>query len=452
MTVIAAIVVGFAERAADGAYDRLLIASALSVADAIQIADGSVTVDVPTTAFSMLAIGKTDRVFHRVFDDTGATVTGYADLDVALRFPRGSDVATADGVFRGFPVRVAANRRLITVEGRPRWVTVAMAETRESREMLAAEIRTYAMVPLIVVGIAAIVMIPLSIRQVLRPVAALERALEARGSADLGPLGLAGVPTEIAPLVRTLDHFVDRLRTTLERNRDFLAEAAHQIRTPLASLMSMAEVASTETDPSELRDQVRRIRRNAEVATRITNQLLADAAVANRLVLGRGEPVRLDRLAAETVNDAYAYSADRSIRFDVAEDAEGAVVSGDPVALREAIRNLLDNALAYAPPSERVDVTVRRTDDGHCVEVIDRGPGIPDADKARVLGRFERGADRSGAGSGLGLAIVARVAAAHGGRVSLRDRPGGGLVAAIHLPARPVPGGPARDGAAPSQR
>lgn len=439
LAVIAAIVVGFADRASDEAYDRLLMASALSIADAIQIADGAITVDVPTSAFSMLSIGKADRIFHRVHDDRNVTVTGYPDLAVGdLRFPRGADMTAVNGSYRGFAVRIAASRRLITVAGMPRFVTVLVAETRESRQALAAEIRTYAMVPLVLVGVAAIVMIPLSIRQALRPVATLQQSLEARGSTDLGPLALPGVPAEIAPLVATLNHFVERLRTTLERNRDFLAEAAHQIRTPLASLISMAEVAAAETDPAALRDQAERIRRNAEVASRITNQLLADAAVANRLMLGRAAPVRLDRLAAAAVNDALAYSADRAIRFDVAEDAEGAVIAGDPVALGEAIRNLVDNALAYAPAEARIDVTVARSGAGFAVLVADRGPGIPEADMARVLLRFERGAAPKGSGSGLGLAIANRVAAAHGGRIGLENRPGGGLVAGLHLPAAPA--------------
>jgi two-component system sensor histidine kinase TctE len=439
--VMAAIVVSFASRASNQAYDRLLLASAQSIADAIRIEGTALAVDVPIAAFSMLSIGKQDRIFYRVTAEPAATVTGYADLMPDFAFPDGADVAFADGSHQGVPVRAAAARRLISAAGEPRRVVVLMAETRESRDALAAEIRTYALVPLALACVAAVVMIPFSIRQVMRPVAALERTLEARDPADLGPLEPPAVPSEIAPLVEALDHFVARLRDTLDRNRAFIDETAHQLRTPLASLRGMAEVAADEQDPVALRGQLARIHRSATSAARITNQLLADAAVTNRLQIGGRQPVRLDALVAEAVNDAVGYSGSRSIRFDVTEAAEGVVVDGDPGALREAVRNLIENALVHGGRDAAVEVTLARpTAEEAAVLVADRGPGIPDADKARVLRRFERGRDAAEGGSGLGLAIVERVAAAHGGRVTLEDRDGGGLVAAIRIPA----GGSAR--------
>lgn len=436
LTAVAAILVGFADRASDEAYDRLLLASALSIADAIRIVDGEIIVDVPTAAFSMLAIEKSDRVFHRLSDDRSRTITGYPDLAGDLVFARGRDVAFEDAEYRGFPVRVAATRRQITVAGEPRAVTVVMAETLESRSALSAEIRAYAIAPLLLAGLAAIVMIPLTIRQVLKPIAALTRMLEARDTTDLEPLAPASVPAEIGPLVDTLDHFVGRLRLTLERNRAFLAEAAHQIRTPLASLRTMAELAAGETDPTALRDQALRIRRSAVAASRITDQLLADASVADRLTAGGRETVRLDMLVAEVVNDAVGFTGGRSIRFEIEEAAEGAMVAGEPVALREAVRNLVDNALAYGPVDAPVEVTLARpAADSIAVSVADRGPGIPEGERGRVVKRFERGSGAKAGGSGLGLAIVARVVAAHAGTLTLGDRDGGGLVATIRLRA-----------------
>lgn len=433
--VMAAIVLSFASRASDQAYDRLLLASAQSIADAIRIVESKLTVDMPISAFSMLSIGKSDRIFYRVTEEPGATLTGYADLAPGFSFSDGRDVAFANDTHMGLPVRVAGTRRLISAAGEPRRIVVLVAETRESREVLAAEIRTYALVPLFIVCLGAVVMIPFSIRQVMRPLAALQAEMEARDPDDLGPLKPPAIPREIKPLVEALDHFLDRLRETLERNRSFIEETAHQLRTPLASLRGMAEVAAGERDPDALREQIERIQRSAVSAARITNQLLADAAVANRLQAGPRAVVRLDRLAAEAVNDAVGFSGVRSIRFDVAEAAEGLSLSGNGPALREAIRNLIENALIHGSGRAPVEVTVERRA-GHeaSVEVADRGPGIPEADRQRVLKRFERGVGGTEPGSGLGLAIVERVAHAHGGHVSLTDRPGGGLVAAIHLP------------------
>ncbi|BBE70699.1 sensor histidine kinase [Oharaeibacter diazotrophicus] len=434
--VMAAIVLNFAHRASEEAYDRLLLASAQSMADAIRVDGSEITVDVPTSAFAMLAIDKDDRIFHRITEDPGLPITGYPDLAPDFAFAPGETVAFFDTDYAGARVRVAAARRLISAAGEPRRVAVLVAETVESRAALAAEIRAYALAPLAIACLAAIVMIPLSIKLVLRPVGAVERALAARDPSDLGPLATTEVPREIAPLVEALDHFVGRLRDTLERNRVFIADAAHQLRTPLAALRGLAEVAAAESDPAALSDQVERIRRNAVAASRITNQLLADATVSHRLQLGAREPVRLDRAAADAVNDALGFGGGRAIRFDVEDGAAGGLVAGDATALREAVRNLIENAFVHAPGEAAVDVTVAAVADDHlAVRVADRGPGIAAPDRERLFGRFERGAGAAEGGSGLGLAIVARVAAAHGGTARLDGRAGGGLVAEIVLPS-----------------
>lgn len=433
--VMAAIVLNFAARASNEAYDRLLLASAQSMADAIQVDGAGLTVDVPTAAFAMLAIGKEDRIFHRITEEPDRPVTGYHDLAAGFTFKAGEDVAFFDAAYAGAPVRVAATRRLISAGGEPRRVAVFVAETTGSRAALSAEIRAYALVPLMAACLAAIVMIPLSIRLVMRPVRDLEEAVAARGPGDLSPIGATIVPREIAPLVDQLDHFVGRLRDTLERNRLFIAETAHQLRTPLAALRGMAEVAAGETDPALLRGQVDRIRRNAVAASRIVNQLLADATVANRLQRGARDIVRLDRLAAEAVNDWVGFGGGPAVRFDVTEAAEGGTVSADPTALREAIRNLIENAAVHGTADAAIDVTVERpTAQLLSVTVADRGPGIPEAEKERVVRRFERGSAASEGGTGLGLAIVDEVATAHGGEIILADRQGGGLVAEIRLP------------------
>ncbi|ODN68954.1 sensor histidine kinase N-terminal domain-containing protein [Methylobrevis pamukkalensis] len=153
--LMALVVLSFSERASNEAYDRLLLASAQSIADAIRINGTRIDVDMPIPAFSMLSIGKEDRIFYRVTEEPGATITGYPDLMPGLAFAHGTDQAFADGRHLGEPVRAAATRRLISAGGEPRRIVVVVAETRESREALAAEIRTYALLPLLAVCLAA---------------------------------------------------------------------------------------------------------------------------------------------------------------------------------------------------------------------------------------------------------------------------------------------------------
>jgi two-component system sensor histidine kinase TctE len=426
----------YAHRAADRAFDRLLAASALTIAGSVQIDESDVTAEPPFSALAMLS--GNDRVFYTVRNAGGRPVTGYDDLAPDLPLAQSASPVFADSRYHDEPIRVATVGRLISAGRHAGWVTIRVAETRDSREALAAEILNRSALPLLVVVPVALALLWFGIQRAFAPLALIERSLRARAPDDLTPLD-APVPREVKGLAEALNGFMRRLSGIMSSLNNLVADAAHQVRTPLASLRAQAEVAMDETDPQRLRTRVARIHQNATHASQLINQLLMDATIAHRLGMRGQESVGI----AETVNETRRRIGPldaRRLRIWIAPEVRRARVAGDRVALREMLRNLVDNALRYAPEGS---VEIQATPvSGYRVAltVNDCGPGIADDEKEAVLQRFTRGRSGTDApGSGLGLSIAKTVAEAHGGTLWLQDRQGGGLSARVILPrARPV--------------
>ncbi|MNX08572.1 Sensor protein QseC [compost metagenome] len=429
---------GYAQRAAEQAFDRLLAASALTIAGSVQIEDNNVTVEPPVSSLAMLSAG--ERVFYEARTSNGRLITGYADLAPGLPLAQSATPVFAYLHYHGDPVRVATVGRLVSASQHAGWVTLRVAETLGSREALASEILGRSVLPLVVVSLVALGLLWFGVQRAFAPLAVVERELRRRAPDDLAPL-VKPVPREVRRLIEALNAFMQRLSGTMDTLNTLVADAAHQVRTPLASLRAQAEVALDETDPQRLHARLERIHLNATHASQLINQLLMDATITHRLGKGARVPVGV----AETINETRRRIGPldaRRLRIAIAPEVRRARVSGDRVALREMLRNLVDNALRYAPEGP-VDIQATPVA-GYRVAltVSDRGPGVADDEKDAVQQRFARGrAGESLPGSGLGLAIVRSVAAAHGGSLWLLDRPGGGLTARVVLPlARSTPG------------
>lgn len=419
----------YAQRASNQAFDRLLAASALTIAGAVQLEGDDVIVELPFASFAMFS-GR-DRVFYVVEDPTGRPVTGYDDLAVDLPEPRSADPSFVDAVFRGENVRVASVGRLVSSASATGWVTIRVAETRSEREALSAEILGNAVVPVIALTILAIALVWFGIGRMFAPLNQIEAHLRARPPHDLSPLDIP-VPSEVSHLVQALNAFMARLGNAMERVTGLVAEAAHEVRTPLASLRAQAEVAMDEPDPDALRRRVSKIHLGAVQASQLVSQLLMDATISHRL---DNEETDTTPFSAVLDDVMQRLDPDQARRVQVAlGDSDGtAEIRGDRLALREMLRNVVDNALVYSDGPVIVTTTLESA--RLHVSITDHGPGIPDAEKGLVQERFKRGTQSaSKVGSGLGLSIVRRVVEAHHGRLSLLDRPGGGLDVHIDLP------------------
>lgn len=421
---------GYANRAADQAMDRLLSAAALSIAGAVLVEDGEVVVEMPFAAFAM--VSGEERVFYSVLGPRGEHVTGYPDLGPDVPLSQSVQPVFSDGTHNGEAVRLVRLGRLISTAEGTGWVTVRVAETRGARATLAAEIVGAALVPVSVLTALALALVWMVVGRAFAPLAVIDHALRQRRPDDLSRIDVP-VPVEVQRLVGGLNSFMGRLEQSMARMGGLVAEAAHQVRNPLASLRAQSELALMEEDGTQLRARVVRIHDSAVEASHLVTQLLMDATISHRMETSEAKALSVTAVVDEVVGRLDPDMRPR-VRTNFGDGADTAVVMGDRVGLREMLRNLIGNALAYSEGTIEVEVSLW-TDRMIRLAVLDRGPGIEEAEKDHVLQRFVRGAGVEGKiGSGLGLAIADRVAQGHGGRLILRDRPGGGLEVIAALP------------------
>ena len=432
--ILFAAVLSYGQRAADSAYDQVLAGAALAIAEAVTVVDGAITVDLPVAAFDMLALARDDRVFYQVLAPDGAVVTGYHDLPMV---DLGGDPVVArfaDRPYSGELVRFASVGRLLADPDLQGWAVVQVGQTRVTRDALARQMALGAVAPILLVMVLAIALAWLGINTALRPLRKLEDDLRARDATDLGPLQ-GTIPAEVVQLAEVFNRFVGRFGEQLDAMRDFIADAAHQMRTPLASLKAEIDMARGQAETGTDDSRYARLGATVDQASARVNQLLAHAFVAHRSEIIALEPVDLSTLLPDILRDLapLAISRDADLGFD--SRLAGAQVHADPVLLREAVRNLIDNALRHGKPGGQIAVILAAdpTDAARVViEVGDDGQGIPQDRRTVVTERFNRPA--GGSGSGLGLAIVHRVARAHGGTLELTDSILGGLAARLTLP------------------
>jgi two-component system, OmpR family, sensor histidine kinase TctE len=424
------------KRSIDVAYDRALYGSALAISEHVTLGAGEPVVDLPPVALEMLDTGDQERVFYRVSyrdDGKGDTfITGYEDLPAAPPSPPGKPVYY-EGAYRGDPIRVAALRVDLAHEPRTE-ALVQVAETLGARADATRALVARALVPEMALVAAAAALVWLGVRRGLRPLTHLSREVAQRSPDDLTPIP-ADAPREVVPIVSATNDLMARVRDAIAAQRRFIADASHQLRTPLAVLRADADAALREDDLARLRAAVARLRDHSQAAAHLATQLLALA----RAEPGSGraaelEPVDLAALARETCAALVPQALERGVDLGF-EGAERAQVRAQPLLLRELLANLVDNALRYGRPRGRITVSVADGERGPTLAVEDDGPGIPAAERGRVLERFYRIPGTAADGCGLGLAIVAEIARTHGAELELLDGEGGkGLRVELRFP------------------
>lgn len=416
--------------AANRSYDLILSGAAIAVSERLGLTPDGIEVDLPPSAFELLALAADDRVFYRIADEAGGTLTGDPRLPLAPR-PRGEELAFFDAEFSGDPVRVVTTWRVLPGPAGPVRVGVSLAQTRLARRAMQQDLFLRGLVPIGALAVAGLVAARLGIDLAMRPLAGLEREIRGRVPTNLTPFS-AVPPREVESLIAGLNDFMRRLGTSRDNAQVFIADVAHQMRTALAALAAHLEPRADASDErlAQAREQVGR-------TVRLTNQLLSHAMVLHRGEAAQRERIDVGKVVRLLLEETVRSGAAGEVSFALEAEEAACPVEGDAVALREALRNLLDNALKHGPPDNEIVIRLVPTElDGApavALSVEDRGPGIPDEEKGRVTERFYA-AGPSG-GSGVGLAIVAAVVASHAGRLDLSDAPDGGLVATLVLPA-----------------
>ncbi|ACA11310.1 sensor histidine kinase [Xylella fastidiosa subsp. multiplex] len=421
----------YGQRAADGSYDHLLVSSALSILGSVSLVDGQWQVDLPYVALDVLAMAPEDRVFYRVYDAHGHMMTGYGDLPSPPRVPLpGEAPLLFDADYSGERVRFVAVARTLASVATLTEVYVQVGQTRQARDALAHEMVVNALLVIAVLTLLSLALVALGVYRALWPLRRIERDLAQRQPWDLKPLTTAP-PQEMAQMVGALNHFMERLSNSNETLRAFMGEAAHQMRTPLAALRAQAQLALEEGDAFQLRCSLTAIERNASHMSRLLNQLLSDASAIHRTQIQHFEVVNLLELIHQAVSEVVPYR-EEMLCVQWTNDPQSAWIRGDALLLREALKNLVDNACKYGGGSLQLTLT---SDAHECVLTLaDQGPGIAPSEAERVFERFVRGVHASPGGAGLGLAIVKRIIDNHRGRIDLSNRIGGGLMITLGFP------------------
>ncbi len=428
----------YGRQAAEEAYDKLLAGAAFEMTRSISVAGDALVVDLPQSAFEILALAPDDRVFYRVLKADGTTLTGYE----ALPLPEdGTDTATGDvtfytSEFRGSPIRLAAMRRVFFERAFVGEVSVIIGHTLEARTDLAWDIAGKALVIVAVAGVMLVTLAFFAVRSSLSPLRRIEGALMARDPTDLTPLQVSA-PREVGAMVGAIDRFMARLARRVTVMQNIIADATHQLRTPVAALRAQAELARQEEEPEKLRLIAERIHRRAVGLGRLTDQLLNQALIIHRADAEARHSVDLRQVAVKVSEEADhdLYATDVTLRLDLPEDP--VFVQGDELSLVEATKNLVNNAFRYGKTPVTIVVAAG---DVASIAVIDRGEGIPEEAWADSGRRFARTGGSAPDSAGLGLAIVNSVAEAHGGHLEFSHVAGRGFTAALLLP-RAMDGG-----------
>ncbi len=404
---------GTALQAANSAYDRSLLGAIKAIESNVSTETGGLSVEMPYRLLEFFELTASGQVYFRVSTEDGLVEIGNAGLPLPAQPLKTGVPRFIDAEYFGAPVRVGAWARELDPERPGRRLIIQVAESTNSRNAFSRALLIQAMWrDLLTVTIVAATL-ALVIGWALRPLDRLRREVEARADDDLSPVDESEVPADAAPLVRAINHHLARQRELIDGRRRFVDDASHQLRTPLATLATMVGYARRERDPERLAEALEALKAQIEDTVRRTNQMLALARADTARV--EMAPLALDRLAERCARESWPLAREQGIDLGVEREPGDIVVLGHEGQLREALLNLLHNALRYTPRGGRVTLQIGVDGPAALIRVVDDGPGIPADERPRAGERFFRGSNVDLPGSGLGLAIVRSIARRHFG-------------------------------------
>lgn len=436
-----------AMNAAHAAFDRTLEFSLRSIRDGIRLRDAQIEVDLPYLALEMFESNGGGNIYYQIREEGGRVVTGYPDLPAGTKvLAEPYSVQFYDDVFRGRPLRIAMLRLPVhdVPSAQTRVVLVRVGETIEQRQALAREILTGSLQQEFLLVVLALGIVWLGVARGLRPLNRLSAKVAARAEDDPTPLDTVGLPSEVAPLVDSINQYIGRTQLMQLSRRRFFNDAAHQLKTPLAVIQAESELALRDIDGGDEASNgnrrqgvhLRRLNRAVQQAGRIVQQLLS----LSRLDADSGYTVRhaavpLHKVARSVTLDWSPVARSRGIDLGFEQDVRIDVM-GQTDLLAELVGNLIDNAIRYSGDGAVITVRVACRGEQPLLQVIDNGPGIAVGERDAVFERFYRSeATQAVEGSGLGLSIAREIARVHGALITLSDAPGGGLVVSVQFPA-----------------
>lgn len=431
-----ALTVGVAYYFAQKAFDRALLDDAYALASRVKVHAGGLALELSTSEMSAVLFDQSENVFFAVQRPDGSVMAGHPGLHAPL--PDGSARTRFSEVsYQGKTLRSVVLRR-----NEPGPFVVVVAQTMGSRNALLHNVLLYSVAPQVLLLLVLVGWLRRIIGQELRPLAELQRSVDQRDALDLTPVPVSASSRDIEHLGTAINALLARVSHSMQAQREFSGNVAHELRTPLAGIRALAEYGLAQQDPALWREQLQRIGASEARASRLVEQLLALALAEEADAGVQQEPVAIDAVVHETVLRYIPRADAAGVDLGVQGLERPLKVAGNVALIEGILGNLLDNALRYgrAPQGQASTVTVTLTqqDDEVKLSVIDNGSGLTLEECRRLMQRGVRGvqADRLGQGAGLGLAIVAKFAELMHARFELGKAPSGqGLCASVSFPA-----------------
>ncbi len=414
-----------AVRFADLAHDRSLFDSTLTLADQVKTDGDRVILDLSERALKMIETDPYDKVYFKVSSRFQGFVAGTAFISAPAKPIYLNRPYYHDGTLDGRKIRIAS--LYVGVPGNSaNWILVQVAETLQKRRVLANEILAGVILPqMLLTGLAA-GLVWFGVTKGLSSLGRLQKEVLSRSHRDLSPLSEENVPMEVGSLTHAINNLLGRLGKAIDAQNRFVADAAHQLRTPLAGLKTQTDYALRQTDPEEIRHCLEQLKTSSERTIHLVNQLLSLArAEPGQERLGPISKIDLNSLASEVTGRWVPQALKKDIDLGFEASSEPAIISGSEFLLQEMLGNLVDNAIRYTQNSGKVTVRVFVRKGEAAIAVEDNGPSIPESESESIFERFHRILGSQEEGCGLGLSIVREVAHAHSGEVFLVETPEG---------------------------
>lgn len=420
------VVQSVARQAAQESQDNILAASAVSILDGVRLVEGQTDVDMPYSSLSMLDSVTDERVFYAIYLDANL-LTGYPEL-VILQTNTPMAPVFSFGTLFDVDVRIVTVKRQIGKNE----VFVSVAQTLNGQIKVLRNISTIALGVGFGFFVLSAILAFLIAESTIRPLNRLALSVSRRGPDELRPVS-APVPSEMLPLVKSLNNFMTRLKLSLQRSEEFIAEAAHRVRTPLAVVRTRAEILLREAKTKKSKAELLEVLNAIDDSSRTAGQLLDHAMVSFRLDNLSEDELEVQFLIEDVIDRISPLYDLKGIQIKN-NSIQNCKVMGDPILLQNALHNVLDNALKYCSENDTVTVKVKDVSQNCIIEIVDNGEGFPQ-NSVLLTNRFTRGENTKGiVGSGLGLTIAKDVVEAHGGNITISNTEKGGACVTFTLP------------------
>ena len=420
------VVQSVARQAAQESQDNILAASAVSILDGVRLVEGQTDVDMPYSSLSMLDSVTDERVFYAIYLDANL-LTGYPEL-VKLQTNTPMAPVFSFGTLFDVDVRIVTVKRQIGKNE----VFVSVAQTLNGQIKVLRNISTIALGVGFGFFVLSAILAFLIAESTIRPLNRLALSVSRRGPDELRPVS-APVPSEMLPLVKSLNNFMTRLKLSLQRSEEFIAEAAHRVRTPLAVVRTRTEILLREAKTKKSKAELLEVLNAIDDSSRTAGQLLDHAMVSFRLDNLSEDELEVQFLIEDVIDRISPLYDLKGIKIKN-NSIQNCKVMGDSILLQNALHNVLDNALKYCSENDTVTVKVKDVSQNCIIEIVDNGEGFPQ-NSVLLTNRFTRGENTKGiVGSGLGLTIAKDVVEAHGGNITISNTEKGGACVTFTLP------------------